>query len=341
MSRKRTLRWTVCFAALISLAAVFAAAGLVSGTTKLTVPDVIGVFTGSNTDSSARTIVNDIRLPRVVSAALLGGALSVSGFLLQSFFSNPIAGPYVLGISSGAKLTVALAMMLTMQHGIMMSSASMIGAAFAGSLLSMGAILLLSGKVRNMAQLIVAGVMIGYICSALTELTVTFADDANIVNLHNWSMGSFSGISMRDVRVIAVVVGVAVSAAFMLSKPMSAYQLGESYAKNMGVELRAFRLALILLSSILSACVTAFAGPVSFVGIAVPHLVKTAFGTAKPIVIIPASFIGGAVFCLVCDLIARMLFAPVELSISTITAVFGAPVVIAAMLSRRNMKGGV
>ena len=201
---------------LISLAAVFAAAGLVSGTTKLTVPDVIGVFTGSNTDSSARTIVNDIRLPRVVSAALLGGALSVSGFLLQSFFSNPIAGPYVLGISSGAKLTVALAMMLTMQHGIMMSSASMIGAAFAGSLLSMGAILLLSGKVKNMAQLIVAGVMIGYICSALTELTVTFADDANIVNLHNWSMGSFSGISMRDVRVIAVVVGIAVSAAFML-----------------------------------------------------------------------------------------------------------------------------
>ena len=341
MSRKRTLRWTVCFAALISLAAVFAAAGLVSGTTKLTVPDVIGVFTGSNTDSSARTIVNDIRLPRVVSAALLGGALSVSGFLLQSFFSNPIAGPYVLGISSGAKLTVALAMMLTMQHGIMMSSASMIGAAFAGSLLSMGAILLLSGKVKNMAQLIVAGVMIGYICSALTELTVTFADDANIVNLHNWSMGSFSGISMRDVRVIAVVVGIAVSAAFMLSKPMSAYQLGESYAKNMGVELRAFRLALILLSSILSACVTAFAGPVSFVGIAVPHLVKTAFGTAKPIVIIPASFIGGAVFCLVCDLIARMLFAPVELSISTITAVFGAPVVIAAMLSLRNMKGSV
>ena len=341
MSRKRTLRWTVCFAALISLAAVFAAAGLVSGTTKLTVPDVIGVFTGSNTDSSARTIVNDIRLPRVVSAALLGGALSVSGFLLQSFFSNPIAGPYVLGISSGAKLTVALAMMLTMQHGIMMSSASMIGAAFAGSLLSMGAILLLSGKVKNMAQLIVAGVMIGYICSALTELTVTFADDANIVNLHNWSMGSFSGISMRDVRVIAVVVGAAVSAAFMLSKPMSAYQLGESYAKNMGVELRAFRLALILLSSILSACVTAFAGPVSFVGIAVPHLVKTAFGTAKPIVIIPASFIGGAVFCLVCDLIARMLFAPVELSISTITAVFGAPVVIVAMLSRRNMKGSV
>ena len=263
----------------------------------------------------------------------------MSGFLLQSFFNNPIAGPYVLGISSGAKLTVALSMMFTMKYGILMNSAEMVGAAFIGSMLSMGTILLISGKVRNMAQLIIVGVMIGYICSALTELAVTFADDANIVNLHNWSMGSFSGINMDNVKVIAVIVIAASAAAFMLSKPMSAYQLGENYAKNMGVNIKLFRTALILLSSILSACVTAFAGPVSFVGIAVPHLVKTAFGTAKPIIIIPASFIGGAVFCLGCDLIARMLFAPVEISISTVTAVFGAPVVIMAMLSRRNQKG--
>ena len=247
----------------------------------------------------------------------------------------------MLGISSGAKLTVALSMMFAMQNGIMLNSAAMVGAAFVGSLLSMGAILLLSGRVKNMAQLIIAGVMIGYICSAVTELAVTFADDANIVNLHNWSQGSFSGINMDNVKVIAVIVLTASAAAFMLSKPMSAYQLGESYAKNMGVDLRLFRLALILLSSILSACVTAFAGPVSFVGIAVPHLVKTAFGTAKPIIVIPASFIGGAVFCLMCDLIARMLFAPVELSISTITAVFGAPIVIAAMLSRSQKRGAV
>ena len=337
MTKKRALRRTIGFAALLILAAVFFILELVSGTTELTVSEVFSALTGGN-DTTAHTIVADIRLPRAVAAALLGGALSVSGFLLQSFFNNPIAGPYVLGISSGAKLTVALAMMFALQNGIMLNSAAMVGAAFVGSMLSMGAILLLSGKVRNMAQLIIAGVMIGYICSAVTELAVTFADDANIVNLHNWSQGSFSGISMDNVKVIAVIVLAASAAAFMLSKPMSAYQLGESYAKNMGVDLRLFRLALILLSSILSACVTAFAGPVSFVGIAVPHLVKTAFGTAKPIIIIPASFIGGAVFCLMCDLIARMLFAPVELSISTITAVFGAPIVIAAMLSRREQK---
>lgn len=335
MSRKRAIRWTICFAALALLAVVFFILELAVGSAKLSLNDVAGAFTGSS-DISARTIVRDIRLPRALAAVLLGGALSVSGFLLQSFFNNPIAGPYVLGISSGAKLTVALSMMFTMKYGILLNSAEMVGAAFVGSMLSMGAILLLSGRVKNMAQLIIAGVMIGYICSALTELAVTFADDANIVNLHNWSMGSFSGINMNNVKTIAVIVLAAVSAAFMLSKPMSAYQLGESYAKNMGVNIKLFRTALILLSSILSACVTAFAGPVSFVGIAVPHLVKTAFGTAKPIVIIPASFIGGAVFCLVCDLIARMLFAPVELSISTITAVFGAPVVIMAMLSRRK-----
>lgn len=338
MSKNRAIRWTLCFAALAVLAAAFFVLELISGTTDLTVSDVLKALTESS-DSAANTIVRDIRLPRAFAAALLGGALAVSGFLLQSFFNNPIAGPYVLGISSGAKLTVALAMMFTMQHGIMMSSASMIAAAFAGSLLSMGAILLLSGKVKNMAQLIIAGVMIGYICSAVTELVVTFADDANIVNLHNWSQGSFSGISSDNVKAIAAAVLTAFAAAFLLSKPMSAYQLGESYAKNMGVDIRLFRLALILLSSVLSACVTAFAGPVSFVGIAVPHLVRSAFGTAKPIVVIPASFIGGAAFCLVCDLIARMLFAPVELSISTITAVFGAPVVIAAMLGKRNQKG--
>lgn len=340
MTGKRIMRRTVCFVLLAVIAAVFFIMELVSGSADISVKDVFSALTGS-TDGTAGTIVRSIRLPRAIAAALLGGGLSVSGFLLQSFFNNPIAGPYVLGISSGAKLTVALAMMLTMQNGILLSSAGMVGAAFAGSLLSMGAILLLSGKVKNMAQLIIAGVMIGYICSAVTELAVTFADDANIVNLHNWSMGSFSGIDMENVRVIAVIVIAAVAAAFMLSKPMSAYQLGENYAKNMGVNLRLFRLALILLSSILSACVTAFAGPVSFVGIAVPHLVKNLFGTAKPIVVIPAAFIGGAGFCLVCDLIARMLFAPAEISISTVTAVFGAPVVIAAMLSRREQKGSV
>jgi iron complex transport system permease protein len=166
----------------------------------------------------------------------------------------------------------------------------------------------------------------------VTDFLVTFADDSNIVNLHNWSMGSFSGMSWDNVTTMVRVVGVALLLTLPLAKPMSAYQLGESYARSMGVPLEAFRVALILLSSVLSACVTAFAGPISFVGIAVPHLMKRLYGTARPLILLPASFLGGAVFCLFCDLIARTVFAPTELSISSVTAVFGAPVVIWMML---------
>ena len=192
-----------------------------------------------------------------------------------------------------------------------------------------------SAKKRAL-QSVICGVMIGYICSALTDFLVTFADDSNIVNLHNWSLGSFSGMSWDNVRTMAVVCGAALILTFLLSKPLRAYQLGEVYAQNLGVPLRAFRAALILLSSVLSACVTAFAGPISFVGIAVPHLMKSLFKSAEPLLMIPACFLGGGAFCLFCDLIARTAFAPTEVSISSVTAVFGAPVVIYMMLHRKG-----
>ena len=273
-------------------------------------------------------IIWAIRLPRVAAAAILGGALSVSGFLLQTFFANPIAGPFVLGISSGAKLTVSLVMVGFLSRGIVISSMSMVAGAFAGSMISMGFVLLMSRRVRSMSMLVVCGIMIGNICSAVTDFVVTFADDSNIVNLHNWSLGSFSGTSWEDVKLMAWIVGAALVLTFLLSKPIGAYQMGEVYAQNMGVNIKRFRAQLILLSSLLSATVTAFAGPISFVGIAVPHLVKGLFRTAKPIVIIPGCFLGGAAFCLFCDLVARTAFAPRDMSISSVTAVFGAPVVL-------------
>ena len=202
----------------------------------------------------------------------------------------------------------------------------------------MGFVLLMSKRVNNMAMLVVSGVMIGYICSAITELVVTFADDADIVNLHNWSRGSFSGMTWNNVAVMSVVTGVTVIWIFMLSKPLGAYQMGESYARSMGVNIRMLRVAMVILSSMLSACIVAFAGPISFVGIAVPHIVKSMLNSTKPILMIPACFLGGSVFCLFCDLLARMLFAPTELSISTVTAVFGAPVVLWVMIRRKKEK---
>lgn len=214
----------------------------------------------------------------------------------------------------------------------------MILAAFAGSMISMGFILLISRKIHSMSMLVIGGVMIGYICSAVTDFVVTFADDSNIVNLHNWSMGSFSGMSWDNISVMSAVVFVSLAITFLMSKPIGAYQLGEVYARNMGVNIKLFRVQLILLSSILSACVTAFAGPISFVGIAVPHLIKSLLKTAKPILVIPACFLGGAVFCLFCDMIARTVFAPTELSISSVTAIFGAPVVIYAMFAQKSSR---
>ena len=336
MNASQRKHYTVCFAFLVLLLGLFLAVNLLTGSTAIPPREVLGALFGTGGSDTVRSIVRNIRLPRLLSALILGGALSVAGFQLQTFFANPIAGPFVLGISSGSKLVVALVMIACLRFGRAVSSGMLIGAAFLGAMLCMGIILLAAGRVRNMAVLIVCGVMIGYICTAITDILVTFADDSNIVNLHNWSMGSFSGIGWSSVRTASVTVAFAMVCAIFLAKPMGAYQLGEAYARSMGVEIRRFRVALILLSSLLSACVTAFSGPISFVGVAVPHLMKNLFRTAKPLVMIPACFLGGGVFCLFCDLVARTLFAPAELSISSVTAVFGVPVVLSMLLSRRR-----
>ena len=329
-------RIKACYALLGVLLLVLILLNILTGSSSMTAGDALRILFSHDTVSKFGKIVWDIRMPRILAAALLGGALSVSGFLLQTFFANPIAGPYILGISSGAKLVVACVMVFALTHGMMVHSLVMIIAAFAGSLVVTGVILLISGKVRSMAVLIVCGVMVGYICSAVTEFLVTFADDSNIVNLHNWSMGSFSAVSWENIRVITVVVLISVIAAFMLSKPMNAFQMGEQYAVSVGVNIRSFRIGLITLSSVLSATVTAFAGPISFVGIAVPHIIRSITDTSKPVVMIPQCFLGGSVFCLFCDLLARSMFAPTEMSISSMTAVFGAPVVIAMLIGRKK-----
>ena len=284
----------------------------------------------------AWTIIWEIRLPRALAALILGGALALSGYLLQTFFHNPIAGPFVLGISSGSKLLVALVMVGFLEWNITINSGMLVAAAFAGALLSMLFVLLVARKMEQMAMLIVGGVMIGYICSAITDFVVTFASDADIVNLHNWSRGSFSGMTWENVAVMAGVTFVSGAAVFLLSKPIGAYQMGETYAKSMGVSVAQLRFFMVILSSILSGCVAAFAGPVSFVGIAVPHLIRWLFADTRPLVLIPGCFLGGSVFCLISDWLARTVFAPTELSISTVTAVFGAPVVIFVMMRKHR-----
>ena len=333
-------RYMLSYFILASLVLLFLALNLCAGSVAVSLREIPGILLGREADEVFRDIIMTIRFPRALAAAILGGGLALSGYLLQTFFHNPIAGPFTLGISSGAKLVVALVMVFALGRSIHVSALLMIAAAFAGAMISMGFVLLMSRVMDNMSMLIVSGVMIGYICSAVTDFIVTFADDSNIVNLHNWSKGSFSGITWENVALMAAVIFLTSFFVFLMSKPISAYQMGEAYAKNMGVNIQLFRTLLVLLSSVLSACVTAFAGPVSFVGIAVPHLVKSLLRTTKPLLMIPGCFLGGAVFCLLCDLLARVLLAPTELSISTVTAVFGAPIVILIMVRKKKEKAG-
>ena len=239
---------------ILSFLLIFILLGLViwwnicSGSISLTGEQIRQILLGDQENGTAYNIIWEIRLPRILAALLLGGALSVSGFLLQTFFGNPIAGPYVLGISSGAKLVVAITMIAFLGKGITLSSWGMVAAAFLGSLLAMGFVLLVSVRVHDMSMLVVCGIMIGYICSAITDFCVTFADDSNIVNLHNWSLGSFSGMTWQSVRLMAVLVLLGVCVSFLLAKPISAYQMGEAYARNMGVRIGLLRVLLILLS---------------------------------------------------------------------------------------------
>ena len=335
--RRRT-RYGIVFLVLALAFCAIIVLNINIGSVPIPIGEIARILFKRSGDPTQVSIIWKIRLPRILMAALLGGALSLSGFLLQTFFANPIAGPFVLGISSGAKMVVALTMIYFLDHFNRVSSWTLIVAAFIGSLLSVGFILLLSRRLKHMAVLLVAGIMIGYICSAVTDFIITFAEDSDIVNLHGWSLGSFSGMSWDGVFTAVIIVGITSALVFLLSKPIGAYQLGEAYAQSMGVNIKLFRVALIVLSSVLSACVTAFAGPISFLGIAAPHLVKRSLNTSRPLVVIPATFLGGAVFCMACDLIARTVFAPTELNISTVTSIFGAPVVIGMMLRRQKEK---
>lgn len=334
-------RLTIAYLSMAGALLALFALNLFWGSVALTPRAVAAALLGRGQDALAGSIVWQLRLPRAVMAALLGAALSAAGYLLQTFFANPIAGPFVMGISSGAKLAVALTMVVFLNRGLLTSSLTLILAAFAGALAAMAFVLAVARRVQRMSILVICGVMIGYICSAVTDIVVAFAQDSNIVNLHNWSMGSFSGVTWGNVEAAAAIVLPCLGAAFFLSKPMAAYQMGEAYARSVGVPVRAFSAALVLLSSLLAACVTAFAGPISFVGIAVPHLVRQALGSARPLYVLPGCALGGAAFCLLCDLIARSLFAPTELSISSVTAVFGAPIVIWLLVRRHSREGAV
>ncbi|PKM48046.1 MAG: iron ABC transporter permease [Firmicutes bacterium HGW-Firmicutes-8] len=309
------------------------------GSIKISLPDVASIIIHRiRNDSVNSVIVWDIRLPRSLAAVTGGAAIAVAGLMLQTFFRNPIVDSYVLGVSSGSTLFMALIMLGGFTLGIStLSPFFMFFGAFLGALIVTAAILLFACKVRSAVTLLVIGLMIGYLCSAATGLFTTFADNEKVKGFMMWSMGSFAGFTWEQVKLLTFLGVPFLFLSLAVSKPLNAFMLGEDYAKSMGVNIKFFRIFIIFVASLLTAIVTAFAGPIAFVGMAVPHIARLTLRTSDNRFLMPATILFGGIITSLCDLVARTILAPSELTISTVTSFFGVPIVIWLLMNRRTV----
>lgn len=311
---------------------------IATGTADMTVKTVLDVLTGNIPEHSKfALIIYKIRLPRVCATILGGSAIAVSGLLLQTFFSNPIVEPYILGITSGSSLFVALILLggFTLGMAYVTPLVLFIGA-FLGAMTVMTVVIFAARRTKSILTLLIIGIMAGYICSSATNILTAFAEKEAIANFSMWTMGSFAGFTMSNIQLLATIVVPFLGMSYLLSKNLNALKLGDRYAISMGVNVRFLRYAIIFISSVLTAAVTAFAGPVSFIGLAVPHICRIIFFTSDTRVLIPASILGGALMLSLCDFIARNVIAPVELPLGAITSIIGAPIVVYLLVSRRS-----
>ena len=309
------------------------------GSIKISLPEVAHIIIKNVQDDSVNsTIVWKIRLPRSLAAVTGGAAIAVSGLLLQVFFRNPIVDSYVLGVSSGSTLIMALLILGGFSLGIStLSPICFFMGSFMGALIVTAIILGFAYKVRSPVTLLVVGLMIGYLCSAATGLLTTFADNEKVKGFMIWSMGSFAGFTWDQVKLLAFLGMPFLFLALLISKPLNVFLLGEDYAKSMGVNIRYFRIFIIFVSSVLTAVVTAFAGPVAFVGMSVPHIARLSLRSSDNRILVPATILLGGIITSLCDLVARTLLAPAELTISTVTSFFGVPIVIWLLMKRSTV----
>lgn len=336
--KKAKFRYSIIFIALITIMIITLGICIGFGTVKINLSEVFRIlFDNSLKDTVNWDIVWKIRFPRALAALIGGCSLALAGLLLQIFFKNPIVEPYVLGISSGATLFVGLIVLGGFKLGFKtISSFTLFLAAFTGSILVMLIVVLFASRVKNVVTLLVIGLMVGYICSAVTNVLIAFADKERLQGFIMWTKGSFSGFTWNGVKVL-VFVGVPIMvASLFIVKPLNALLLGEEYAESMGVRIKGFRVLIVLISSILTAVSTAFAGPIAFIGLAVPHISRLIFKTSDNKVLVPGTILLGGIVTSLCDLIARTIVAPVELPISAVTAFIGAPIVIVLILKRRT-----
>ena len=329
-------------ALLLTAIVVLFSMNLLVGSIRIPTADVLSILFGNSEGirPSWRYIVLESRLPQAITALLCGGALSVSGLMLQTAFRNALADPSIFGISSGAGLGVALIMLL-LGGSIGAGSVSVSGyvaiilAAFVGAMLVMAVIFFFSTVVKNDVMLLIIGIMIGYLSSSAISLLQFFATDEGVKSYMVWGMGSFGGVSMRHMPVFASVTLLGIIASLLLIKPLNALLLGDRYAENLGVNIQRVRNWLLIVTGLLTAITTAFCGPVSFIGLAVPHIARLLLRSDNHLVLMPVTILCGSVVSLLCNLVCYLPGESGVIPLGAVTPLMGAPVIIYVILKRR------
>ncbi len=336
------MRVTKFFVLLVSIA-VLLVVNLLLGTVRIPIAEILTILTGGEADEVATNIVMQSRLPQALTAIVAGAGLAVSGLQMQTVFRNPLAGPSVLGISNGSALGVAFVVLLSGRLGGValsrlgyLGEAAMSVAAIVGALAVMLLILWVSGRVKGNVTLLIIGVMIGYLANAIIGVLKYLSPEEDVKSFVVWGLGSFSRVSGDEMLLFVCLMCVLLPLACLLVKPMNLMLLGERYAANLGLNIRRARMLVIISSGVLVAIVTAYCGPIMFIGLAVPHLARAVFRTSDHRVLMPATALSGAVLALLCNFVARMPGFEGALPVNSVTALVGAPVIAAVLFGRRK-----
>lgn len=332
----------IVFISLTVLLLGFFILDLILGSVSISPVKIFNVFIGDETDLAVENIIFNFRLPKAISAVLIGAGLSVSGVMMQTLFRNPLAGPYVMGISSGASLGVAVFVLIG-GVGLLSSSLMSYGIAafaFVGAFLIMLGILFIASKIKDTISLLIIGIMFASISGALVNVLQYFSNAVDVKYFMIWTMGSLSNISWDQLKIMSVIVVLSLIATLFIQKSLNTLGLSENYAKALGVKMSKLRIRVIVLTSLMAGIITAYAGPIVFIGVAIPHLARGLFKTTEHKIIIPASVLLGAVIMLACDIISQLPGSHTVFPINSITSIFGAPIIIWIIIKNRRLHGG-
>jgi iron complex transport system permease protein len=308
------------------------------GTVYIPLELVIASLNGEEVNKAHDIILFQSRIPKAITAIICGASLSIAGLLMQTLFRNPLAGPYILGVSSGAGLGVAILVMGAGIFGISLTdSVGLTVAAMFGSLGILLILFVVSLKVKDIMTLLILGIMIGSIATALIGLIQYFTSDSQLKSFLVWSLGSLEGTSYKSLKIMTTILGLATFSAFVISKKLNSILLGEQYAKSIGIGLSQSRLLIILISGTLAGMVTAYCGPIGFIGIIIPHICRLLFQTVDHKILIPSSILLGASVLLVSDIISHLPSQGISLPINSITSIIGIPIIIWIIFNKRSI----